>query len=441
MNFLPLAKELFFPPVRAEKLCCTVEMNDLARARYLLEEDHVDPDALCTNHKECKSPLYMACRNFQLDFVELLITNKGKPANVNLKCERLGSVLEYAVQNEHLPLTQLLLRKSIIKPHLYTINHFINQPGYTFGYLLRHAVLLGNKALVEELIQAGADIDILSGGLTPLMLAVDMQNVDMCQLLLGHGCRVNAHSYVSPLHLATDYRRTFTDDTFAIVKLLLQHGARHDLFGERSSPILNAVLKDDHRMVKVFLASGHDANKLLPFNNCCESCFSRPNDFTKKLQSRLFEYAIHAHAGNCCALLLQWGFNVHYPSARSYFQTAANHGLVGLMSVLIDLNPQYLEERWVVERQFPERLHKCHSFSVWANWLQRRIPHTDQPHHCQPMSLQQYSRIIILQQLGQQTKVTHCPLPELISQLPLPLKLMKFISILSINEGLQTLGL
>ena len=345
MNCLQPAKELFFPPVRAEKLCCTVEMNDLARARYLLEEDHVDPDALCTNHQEYKSPLFMACCNFQLDFVELLITNKGKPANVNLMCKTVGSVLQFAVENEHLPLTQLLVRKSIIKPHLHIICRFVdsaNRSDFSFGCLLPHAVKLGNKALVEELIQAGADVDILCNGLTPLMLAVNMQNVGMCQLLLENGCHVNAyvHDKKSALHLATDYSRTFTDDTFAIIKLLLHYGAKHDLFGEGESPILNALICDDHRIVKVFLASGHDANMMLPFNYCCESCFSVATVLIYKLPSSLFEYAIHARAENCCALLLQWGFNVCYQPARSYFQIAAHHGLVGLMSVLIDLNPQ-----------------------------------------------------------------------------------------------------
>ena len=210
-------------------LCCTVAANDLGRAQYLLWEKKADPDVTCKTHHT--SALYMACENQQLDFVEMLITNNSKPANVNRYFNDTYSykpnALCIAVKSRNLALVRLLLNKAIIKPNLDYCSKF--QVGRTCTALSR-AAHLGDIPIAETLIDAGADMNSCNDiCYAPLMMAASVDNLEMCQFLLAKGCNVNmvkrdltAIDYASSVAILNSKCQ---DDPYEVVKFLLQYGA------------------------------------------------------------------------------------------------------------------------------------------------------------------------------------------------------------------------
>ena len=66
------------------RLCCAAEANDFKKAQSLLLKFFfpVHPDAVCTKHKDTTA-LHIASKGKYLGIVELLITNKDRPADVN----------------------------------------------------------------------------------------------------------------------------------------------------------------------------------------------------------------------------------------------------------------------------------------------------------------------------------------------------------------------
>ncbi len=71
---------------------------------------------------------------------------------------------------------------------------------------LHLAVIKGNKAMIELLIDAGAKLDIQNGlGQTPLHLAALLGNAEVTELLLQRGAEKEAKDFThgaSPLHYA-----------------------------------------------------------------------------------------------------------------------------------------------------------------------------------------------------------------------------------------------
>ena len=84
------------------------------------------------------------------------------------------------------------------------------------------AATIGNKELVESLIQQGADVNAQNKeGATALMLAAGKGNKDIAELLIQHGANVNIRSNenVSALDLALYFKH------YDIADLLQKHGA------------------------------------------------------------------------------------------------------------------------------------------------------------------------------------------------------------------------
>ena len=71
-------------------------------------------------------------------------------------------------------------------------------------YGMHYAVTYGYIEIIKKLIDAKADIDVIdSSGDTPLMLAIQTNNYDICKLLIEHGANVNINE--KPIHQAAVY--------------------------------------------------------------------------------------------------------------------------------------------------------------------------------------------------------------------------------------------
>ena len=99
--------------------------------------------------------------------------------------------------------------------------------------------------------------------------------------------------------------------------------------------------------------------------------------------------AIEADAEDCCVVLLQWGFNVKandYP----YFCAAAEQGMTRLSMMLIQVYPQFLQERWLVDFD----IHNC-GWNDNACELGKRL--NEERRH--PKTLQELCKATVLQSL------------------------------------------
>ena len=190
----------------ASALWDAVYRHDLGKAKYLLFQKKVDPNKFNGNDLfqqfSLESPLLLqACELVSVtestEMVELLISNPYCPADVN-KTDSLGkSPIMLAVEGGNFPLARVLLYKSIIKVDLNSHNNLsiicMNPSPVHFLPLFR-AIELGNIPMVQELIHAGADVNITRLGYKqicpPIYHALKMENPNMCRLLLEHGCNV-----------------------------------------------------------------------------------------------------------------------------------------------------------------------------------------------------------------------------------------------------------
>lgn len=67
------------------------------------------------------------------------------------------------------------------------------------------------------------------------------------------------------------------------------------------------------------------------------------------------EMAIRLHNEDCALIIVVWGANLKQRDRKrpSFFSLACSEGLHRLRSLLIDLKPDFLNEKWVLNRQVP----------------------------------------------------------------------------------------
>ena len=142
--------------------------------------------------------------------------------------------------------------KSLMEESFLEVKRSVDVTGLHLSSLLYWAVYYGQLQDVELLLKQGANPDGLRNGpdqtifLTPLHVAADMEkdSPDLCEILLHHGCKVDAcdDNGNRPLHLACKRRLNQT------CKLLLFHGAdvtTVDKYKERlfAKPFMRSVMK------------------------------------------------------------------------------------------------------------------------------------------------------------------------------------------------------
>uniref|UniRef100_A0A8C6TKY8 BCL3 transcription coactivator n=1 Tax=Neogobius melanostomus TaxID=47308 RepID=A0A8C6TKY8_9GOBI len=160
-----------------------------------------------------QTPLHLAVITQQAKLVEALLRAGADPKSLDRNGQTsLHLCCEYD-QGDCLP---VLLSHHSAPTCLETRNYEGLSP-------LHLAVLRSHKDLAAKLLTAGADINAMDikSGLTPLMHAVESNNVNMVHFLIENGCDVNSQSYSgnTALHCACGRGQVDT------VRLLLKNGA------------------------------------------------------------------------------------------------------------------------------------------------------------------------------------------------------------------------
>lgn len=107
-------------------------------------------------------------------------------------------------------------------------------------HALHDAAAAENLGRMEKLISAGAGLDTMYDGVSPLHVAVMRNRIEAARLLISHGASVNMMTdderCVAPLHIAA------TTGNLDMVELLLTKGADiHGLTSDFEPPVLTAA--------------------------------------------------------------------------------------------------------------------------------------------------------------------------------------------------------
>ena len=283
----------------------------------------------------------------------------------------------------------------------HVFNYFGNHIGIWSESPLTGAIRGENYDMVEQLLCAGADVNFQEeSGFTPLMEACWLKNFDICQLLLKHGANVHLIStFGSSDSTALFWAGCFGD--LEIVKLLLEHGAHifdPSLQVEEAiarSPIATPVLYDHPQIANFFLEQYKTEEEPYLFCVCLLI---------------LFDVALGLGSEKCAIAVLKEGY---YPAWEGlnepYFRMAANHGMIELMSLLVGMNAQFVQEDWLIQKQLPDKLVQHTDFVSWLVEYRKQTP-----------SLQKLCKSRILYQLVSyhsswyMPKIDALPLPKIL---------------------------
>ena len=407
-----------------------VVTRNIILARYLLSNTAANPDIRVKALKSiggsslmCTTPLIEACRKKKLDMVQLLLEHTV-PLDVNTADGNGVRPLSVALKSGNMEIVHALLHVSKMKlevNYAYDINLPVDYVAFhyrpstdTQNYCtpLTQAVGLGDIKLVGDFIQAGADINAYNFiqqniiDYTPLMEAVLRGRLDMCIFLIKNGCDVNARSSVNT---RSKTALTFAvqgskPDHLSIAEFLLQHGASHPMEKcGRSLPMYLALLRDKEKLLNSFLTNGYTFKQY--------PCPQNPAVIKDELCD-----AIQAYAEDCGIMLIRWGFDVK-ANTYPYFCEAIGHGMSRLTRILIQQNPQYLQENWLVCNDIPVKCRENPTSTEILRWLEKE--------RMQPRQLQEVCKASILHSISR----PHYKISTQINRLELPVSLNKFLQL------------
>ena len=262
---------------------------------------------------------------------------------------------------------------------------------------LTEAVKKRDYVITEKLLDAGASVDFPNVlGFTALMFAAMHGDMDICRLLLKHGADVHAttrNDTYTPLHHAVYGGELKT------AAVLLEHGAK----------IYDPTKPWQKQTSTLEVAAALGQSDMLSF--LLEYC--NKIDMKVPLSSLFYYAATYAGSEQCAIIALKQGYYPHHLIAwphGTWFQMVADTGSLRLMSVLVELNPHFLQEDWLIQHQFPDKVTEQPNFVDWLVGLRK-----------QPPCLQKLCRSVILSQL-----VTYC-IPK-VGELPLPRLLKTYLT-------------
>ena len=258
------------------------------------------------------------------------------------------------------------------------------------------------------------------------MVAAQNDDVEMCRLLIENNCDVHAtderhaskdRKEHTALTIAAKVPRRPKRD-YAVLRLLLQQGASLHV-DTLYKPMTSAFNKDDVGMMTLFLDHGY-------LTSMCELKLC-------ECKEDVLYLAIQCRARKCAAYLIHHGFYLGL-KRLSYCPLAAKKHLHGIMRMLIDINPQYLQH-FLLQNKFKNSRPNTIAFDKLWSWFyeESNSPRALQ-FLCKAKILQQFARCRI-QPTGSMQDIN-----TWITNLPgLPNMIKKFLQLPSLKEAIGEL--
>ena len=264
--------------------------------------------------------------------------------------------------------------------------------GFHFTTPLGLAASKGYSKIAEQLIFAGARVNFPNmAGYTPLMLAAVKGHKRTCIVLLDLGADVNV-SKAGTLHTTALYYAA-CNGMSEIVNLLLAKGGKL------------CTSWNEYTLMGLELAAAignhHPSTTQVLLDHC-------EKENLQLQRGTVFSMSLDADSEECAIAVLQHGC---YPLPKdtklyiyncSFFRKAAECGMIKVMCLLLELDPFYLQEEWLVERDYPNELSKHPDFISWLEEYRK-----------DPPSLVRMCKSTILAQLDSyyRAKIRYLPLP------------------------------
>ncbi|GJQ88640.1 hypothetical protein Trydic_g10236, partial [Trypoxylus dichotomus] len=207
-------------------------------------------------------PLHYSVIVKNIEIVELLLHN-WDISKLRAARNNDTTIFHMSVHGGDVSITKMLLEKACtnaevqkVEADQVTILNHMNRDGLTPLLL---AIELGNMEMFEMLLEMKINVDIDGNyGSSPLFVAVYRGQADMVRLLLQRGANANLinDAFETPLHWA------IRDTHLEIVELLLEHEAEVN-FVHRSmgyTPLQLAILSGNKNIVNMLLRYNADVN-------------------------------------------------------------------------------------------------------------------------------------------------------------------------------------
>ena len=230
-----------------------------------------------------------------------------------------------------------------------------------FGAIIQygiHACMVGDgvsdlerQNILEELVKAGADInesDSISPNLNPLTLAILMKDLKLCKLLVSLGADVNylngANQQCEPniwYHHETHLSRAVRSGP-KFVAFLLENNAQLTDCDDKicTWSALHCALTSLKPDVLIMLMNWYEKSK---------RCFPWNEAITVAMK--------HRHQDHVTAILhREYHLNESSDRVFGYFYLAASDGLINVMRLLLEQQPQVLHADWLINNNIPQAL-------------------------------------------------------------------------------------
>lgn len=199
-----------------------------------------------------RTPLHSAALNGNKNVIDLLLKNK---AHVEARSFTGETPLHVAATSGKADAVEILLNNNA----KVDANASLGQP--------IHYALPEHKDVVLLLVKNGADVNALDPeSKTPLLLAVQGDQKDIVQFLIGAGANVNVSvNGKSPLFVAV------LNNNIEMVDLLIQNGAKiekdlNNTYSELNNPIVFAISSGNKDLIKTLLALDINVNMTIDKN-------------------------------------------------------------------------------------------------------------------------------------------------------------------------------
>ncbi|KAK7505757.1 hypothetical protein BaRGS_00003028 [Batillaria attramentaria] len=366
----------------------SVRSGDHNKVKHLLKERLVNVNSQDPDDPLGSTAIIKASELDDVEMVRILMKAKPKPADVNAETVRGRRAIWWAAKLGSKPLAEQLLKDSKCE-----VNYIDRETGCSPLY----RAIVSNKAdVVRLLLHAGGDVNMRrlgfsQGAETPLIKAVQMDNLEICQMLINSLCDKHAKTEdgLTALHFSIAYRR------YDICRMLLHE--RMKIHARSNSGVTGMTLAIEHHnpaMVRILIEYGYKIDR--PY----------------RWGELPIQQAIALHSQECAMTLAHWGCSLSEtpPSNRgkkrrpfSAFYLAVNERLMSLARLLIDLRPGFLREEWLWQKDWPMALYRR---PMVRQWLIEQAS--------TPRTLKCLCRAAIYKRLGLYApkKVERLPLPE-----------------------------
>ncbi|CAL1528964.1 unnamed protein product [Lymnaea stagnalis] len=361
-----------------------VRSGNCSKVKSLLKKKEVKINATDPTDPSCPTALIIASQLELIEMVKVLMRAKPTSADVNAETKSGRRAIWWPAKNGNVELAKVILGDKKCE-----INYIDKETGCSPLY---RAITSNSVEVATELVHAGADVNIRRlgydvGAETPLIKSVQMNNIDISRLLINSLCNIQAKTDdgLNALHFAVAYRR------YEITELLLESKVKVNAKSKHGVTAMTvAIEQHSPYMVRLLIQFGYNLD--------------RPYSWGESP----LEQAIKLHSNRASLTLIHWGCKlIRKPRLPSYFYLAVNEKQWDVAQLLININPKYLQEKWLRQSKWP--------VSVYYE--------QDMRHHLLEMSnkvwtLKELCRSKVFMCVGKYApiKITQLPIPESVKE-------------------------